>query len=275
MPLSNSVSGNIHAAGNISLFTAKNSVLHPKGIVLILHGLAEHLGRYDHVVSSLNDAGYSTCRYDHRGHGRSGGERGYLEDFNLLIEDADRMVDAIRVENPGVPLFMLGHSMGGFVTAGYGIRHPEKVQGQIFSGAALCVLPITYRLRKVAYTPSSRVMIPKIVGRLLCRNKAVVHAYAKDPLVLRKISWKLLEEVFLTGAGWLMENMAGHTAPCLILHGGDDVIVTPAASHFMYDHTLAKDKTIKIYTGLFHEILNESQQDTVLADISTWLDKRV
>ncbi len=275
MPLSNSVSGNIHAAGNISLFTAKNSVLHPQGMVLILHGLAEHLGRYDHVAASLNDAGYSTCRYDHRGHGRSGGERGYLEDFNLLIEDADRMVDAIRAENPGVPLFMLGHSMGGFVAAVYGIRFPEKLQGQIFSGAAFTAVPMARRLKRMKALLPARIVIPAFMKHFLCRNKAVVQDYARDPLVLRKLPRTMLKEVFLTGAGWLTENIASHRLPCLILNGGSDKLVPPGVAQFFYDHTSARDKTLRIYPGMFHEILNETDNETVFTDIRTWLKKRI
>jgi len=275
MPLPNAVQGNLQVAENISLFTEKNTVPNPKGAVVIVHGLAEHLGRYEYLVSKLNGFGYSTYRYDHRGHGRSDGERGYLEDFNIFLDDTDRIVERVRTENPGLPVFMLGHSMGGYITAAYGVKYPGKLQGQILSGAAVIVLPIFEELRDVDFNSEARIMVPNGLGHLICRDQAVVEDYAKDPLVLKEMTRKLLGEVFITGAEWLMANMTDHAVPCLILHGGDDQIVTPEASKFMYAHSSATDKTIKIYDGLFHEILNETEKDTVIEDIRIWMDKRL
>ena len=275
MTLPNAVQGNVQVAENISLFTEKNPVPNPKGAVVIVHGLAEHLGRYDYVVSRLNEAGYTTYRYDHRGHGRSDGERGYLEDFSIFIDDTDQIVDKARTENPDLPVFMLGHSMGGYITAAYGVKYPGRLQGQILSGAAVIVLPIFEELRDVDFNSTTRIMVPNGLGHLICRDQAVVKDYAKDPLVLKEMTRKLLGEVFITGAEWLMAHMADHSVPCLILHGGDDQIVTPEASQFMYTHSSATDKTLKIYDGLFHEILNENEKDTVLDDIRTWLDERL
>ena len=108
----------------VELFTAVDEVENAKGVVLIVHGLAEHLGRYDLVTQELNGAGYTVYRFDNQGHGRSGGERGYLDDFNLFLDDTDILVEKIRAEQYGLPIFMLGHSMGGFITAGYGVKYP-------------------------------------------------------------------------------------------------------------------------------------------------------
>ena len=275
MALPNSMQEKMQVAENISLFTEKNPVSHPKGVVVIVHGLAEHLGRYDYVASQLNEAGYTTYRYDHRGHGRSDGERGYIEDFNIFLDDTDRMVDLARAENPDLPLFMLGHSMGGYIAAAYGVKYPGKLQGQVLSGAAVTVLPIFEELRQVDFNSEPRTMAPNALVQLICRDPSVVQDYADDPLVLKEMTQKLLGEVFITGAEWLMENMGDHNIPCLILHGGGDQIVTPEASTFMYAHTSAQDKTLKIYDGLFHEILNEGEKDQVLADICAWLDERI
>jgi alpha-beta hydrolase superfamily lysophospholipase len=275
MTLSNSVQGSMQVAPDIALFTETNLVPQAKGVVIIVHGLAEHLGRYDYVVSKLNEAGYSTYRYDHRGHGRSDGRRGYLDDFNIFINDTDRMVEKARIENPGLPLFMLGHSMGGYITAAYGVKYPDKLQGQILSGAAVIVLPIFEELKDVDFNSEETIMVPNALGHLICRDQAVVKDYADDPLVLKEMTRKLLGQVFITGAQWLMKNMGRHEIPCLILHGGDDRIVTPEASKFMYANASAKDKTLKIYEGMFHEILNESDKDMVIEDIRQWLDSHL
>lgn len=106
--------------GTIELFTKINAVDAPKAVIVIVHGICEHSGRYEHVASHFNRGGFSVYRFDNRGHGRSGGDKGYLDDFQLYIDDADTIVEKAIKENPGIPVFMLGHSMGGFITACFG-----------------------------------------------------------------------------------------------------------------------------------------------------------
>ncbi len=132
----------LDVAKGIELFVLKNLVQSPKAAVIIVHGLCEHAGRYNYVASRLNDSGCSVYRFDNRGHGRSGGERGYIADYQIFIDDAQKIVGIAEEENPGIPLFMLGHSMGGFITASYGVKYPDKLAGQILSGAAVTVQPI-------------------------------------------------------------------------------------------------------------------------------------
>ena len=98
---------------------------------IIVHGLCEHSGRYDYVTAKFNACGYSVYRFDNRGHGRSGGDRGYVNDFNEFIDDAEKIVDMVKKANPKIPVFMLGHSMGGFITAAYGVKYPGRLAGQV------------------------------------------------------------------------------------------------------------------------------------------------
>jgi len=272
----NSVEATIPASTpGVDLFVDISRAQAPRAVVVIVHGLAEHLGRYDLVTRELNEAGCSVYRFDNQGHGRSGGERGYLDDFHSFIDDADILVEKARQENPGLPLFMLGHSMGGFITAAYGVSYPGKLAGQILSGAAVTLLPLFEAFKEIDFEKDPRIRVPNDLSNLICRDKVVVDAYNEDPLVLKETCQKLLGEVFINGANWLVDKLPGYACPCLILHGEDDQIVTPEASRFMYDHIASTDKTLKMYPQYYHEILNELGREEVMADITGWIEARL
>jgi alpha-beta hydrolase superfamily lysophospholipase len=256
----------------VELFVKISPVPSPRAAILIVHGLAEHLGRYNSVVDALNSFGHSVYRFDNQGHGRSGGERGFLDNFNQFVDDADILVEEIKRDNPGLPVFMLGHSMGGFITAAYGVKYPGKLAGQVLSGAAITVLPVFESFKEIDFEAEPRNKIPNDLSALICRDKAVVEAYDNDPLVLKETCQKLLGEVFINGATWLTKALIDYRYPCLILHGGDDQIVTPVASQYMYDTIPSTDKTLTLYNGFFHEILNDPGNDKVIEDIGQWID---
>lgn len=259
----------------VELFMTVNRASAPRAVVVIVHGLCEHLGRYDQVTRELGEAGFSVYRFDNQGHGRSGGERGYLDDFQTFIDDADLLVAKAKQENPGLPVFMLGHSMGGFITAAYGVKYPGKLAGQVLSGAAVTVLPLFEAFKEIDFEQEPRVKVPNALSAVICRDQAVVDAYDADPLVLKESCQKLLGEVFINGATWLVEKLPGYAYPCLILHGGGDQIVTPEASRYMAGHIASADKTLKVYPEFYHEILNEFGREAVMADIIGWIDARL
>lgn len=266
----------IHVGEDLTLFTSKTILNNAKGIVVLVHGLNEHCGRYDHVVSKLNDWGYSVYRYDNRGHGRSGGRRGYIDDFQLFIDDADLIVDRAKAENPGKPVFMLGHSMGGFITACYGVKYKNKLAGQILSGPPTIIMPTVEPLVDFDYKSQSLTMIPNSLGNDVSRDPAVVKAYAEDPLNLKEFTMMLMGEIFIRGMKWLIEKTPSYDYPCLILHGGDDKIVTPDSSRSFYNKIASTDKELKIYSGLYHEIMNEPEKNIVLEDgIHSWLETHI
>jgi acylglycerol lipase len=260
---------------SMELFHITDMPEKPKAIVVLVHGLAEHCGRYDYVVQKLNEFGYGVYRFDNRGHGRSGGKRGYLDDFHKFIDDADLFVDRAQEENPQLPVFMLGHSMGGFITAGYGCKYPGKLKGQIFSGPVIIELAIFDPLKEMDVENAPETTIPNSLSALICRDRRVVEDYEQDPLVLKETTLKLLTNVFLEGVAWLKGNLKDYNYPCLVLHGGDDQIVDKASAHYLYENISSEDKGIKIYDPFFHEILNEAEKDQVLADIHKWIEKRI
>lgn len=187
----------------VNLSVSKNFVESPKAAVIIVHGLCEHAGRYDYVASRLNDFGYSVYRFDNRGHGRSGGERGYIDDYQIFIDDTEKIVSIAKKENPGIPLFMLGHSMGGFITAFYGVKYPGRLAGQLLSGAALTIQPQFKDREAFDYNATPMASIPNMLTDLICRDPQVVKAYAQDVLVLKEYTTKLIGEVRIKGQGIL------------------------------------------------------------------------
>ncbi len=255
----------------ITLHVRQDTVDNPIGVVVVVHGLCEHSGRYDYAAAQFTGWGYSVFRFDLRGHGRSGGERGYVSDYHRFLTDTADVVQYARMQYPEKPCFLLGHSMGGFIAAAYGVNYPNRLTGVIHSGAAVTVLPMIAALGDFDYNAAPLAPIPNDLAQLVSRDPEVVKAYREDPLVLKEFTTKLMGEVFIRGARWLVENMGRYEYPCLILHGGGDQIVPAEASRYFHGHIASIDKTLKIYEGLYHEILNEPEKETVLSDIHTWL----
>lgn len=266
----------IRSHDGTELFLRKDFIESPRAVVVIIHGLGEHCERYDYVTEKLNAFGYSVFRYDHKGHGRSGGARGYLSDYNQFIDDAHMVVKMVKAEYPGLPVFMLGHSMGGFITSAYGVKYPGVLDGQILSGPCVKVLPIFEGLRELDTNKDPLGLIDNGLSEVICRDRDVVRTYQQDHLVLWDFTNMLMKEVFINGAEWLSSNIAHYQYPCLIMHGEDDRIVPNDNSTFLHDNCSSKDKTIKLWPDLFHEILNEREEkDLVLDEIKTWIDARI
>lgn len=259
------------------IFYRKDMIENSKAVVVIVHGLCEHLGRYDYFTKRLNEAGYTVYRFDNRGHGKSAGERGYVDNFQDFFTDADKIVNMAIEENKHIPVFMFGHSMGGFITAGYGMKYTNKLKGQILSGAAVIELPIFEDLKRDKYFESHPMeKSPNALSSLICRDKKVVDDYDNDPLVLKETNLKLLGEAFVKGPVWIKENVKNYTYPCLILHGENDQIVIKEASRWLFENINSKDKTIRIYPKCYHEILNEKEEKhIVIDDILNWIEAKL
>lgn len=265
----------IKAFDGIDLHYEKDIPQSPKCIILIIHGVAEHLGRYSYVKDRLNSFGYGVYRFDNRGHGKSGGARGHINNFKEFILDADRIVDLIQLEYPSIPIYMLGHSMGGFIAASYAVSFPGKLQGQILSGAATNKIPMKTSLKSINLKYLLRGKVPNSLSHLVCTDLSVVRAYEDDPLVLKETSLKLMNQFINRGIPWLLERLSSYTSPCLILHGEEDKIVPKSFSEHFYKEIYSSDKELKIYPGLYHEIFNEPTKETILEDIHQWIEERL
>ena len=268
----------INCEGEVKLYYRKDI---PEGVlanVIINHGFAEHLNRYDYVTKKLNEAKIGVYRYDLRGHGRSKGLKGHINSFMDFVHDTDRVVNMAKSEFPNIPLFMLGHSMGGFITCLYGINHPNKLKGQIFSGAAVRRLPQVKGIKGDIFNLLNLIVpnmkIKNQLSKDICSVTEVVEGYEKDPLVLKEATLNFYVQFLVKGTSWIGKNIEKYNYPCLIIHGEKDKIVPKETAIFLYNNILSKDKEIKIYDDLFHEILNEKEKDKILLDIINWIYNR-
>ncbi len=245
-----------------------------KATVVLVHGFAEHIGRYAHVVEALNTAGYRIVGYDHRLHGKSEGTpRAYVTDVDVLVKDLKQVWDGAKTDSP---MFMLGHSMGGLIAACFALRHQDEMQGLVTSGAALLsrhsvpsllLSAVQFIARFAPRTP-----ILKLNSSLLSHDPRIVTAYDSDPLVNREPTRAATLTAFAKAGGEAVELAPGLKIPLLMLHGEQDKIVPPKATQSFFERAGSADKTLKLYPGLYHEIFNEPEKNEILQTVAAWLD---
>ncbi len=249
-----------------------------RAVIVLVHGLGEHSGRYDHLVARLVGEGYAVHTADHRGHGRSDGPRAFIEDMDNVVADVDTLVDRAVAVQPGVPVFMLGHSMGGLIALRYALAHQERLAGLILSASLAQLEPVPKPLELVARTLSviaPRAPVIAIDSDLISRDPAVVSHYRADPLVHHgKVPARTAVQL-ADAVESLPATVGAITVPTLILYGTADRLCPPAGSIMLGERIGAADKTVTAYEGLFHEIFNEPERETVLEDVVGWLGARV
>jgi alpha-beta hydrolase superfamily lysophospholipase len=253
-----------------------------RGVAVIVHGLGEHLGRYAHVAARLNAQGWHVFGCDHRGHGRSPGARGALNADDDFLHDTAAVVDAARAACPGLPLLLVGHSLGGAIAARFVAAHaapPESapwarpVNALVLSSPAL-EIPIS-TVQKGLLATVGKLTPDVAVGNGLkpawiCHNPATVAAYLADPLVHDRVTGRLTR--FLLDAGDNVLARAPHwTVPTLITWGGEDRCVRPQGSEaFVAQAPRALVHAVP-WPRLSHEVFNEVEQDQVLDAVMAWL----
>ena len=249
----------------------------PQALIVIVHGAGEHSGRYRSVAETLVQDGYAVYALDHRGHGRSDGPRALIDRLDRAVADLDRLVSEALAEHPALPVFVLGHSVGGTIAVRYALGHQDRLTGMILSGPLLAIeagAPLRFAgraLSVVAPTLPSIGVDPALVSR----DPQVVAAYESDPLVHHgKLPVRTLAEL-VSAIDQLPDSVAAITVPTLILYGTADRLCPPSGSGMLGQRIGSQDKTVKAYDGLYHEILNEPERDEVLADIRGWLSARV
>ena len=248
-----------------------------RGVVIVVHGLGEHAGRYDHVARQLNDWGFAVRGYDQCGHGESGGARGSLPSDTRLLDDLADMVDSTRARmRKGLPLILLGHSMGGLVVGRFVSLKMREVDGLVMSSPALNAGMNALQKFLVSILPK---IAPDLrVGngvkpQFISHDPAGVAAYKADPLVHDRISARLAR--FIADAGPQTVALAAQwTVPTLLLYAGDDRLLNPQGSR---DFAAAAPKdvvTTQCFDKLYHEIFNELDAKPVFAALQKWLDQR-
>jgi len=204
-----------------------------KAVLLVVHGWAEHSGRYTNLVDHFIPGGYLVYALDHRGHGRSEGKPGYVDRFTDYLDDLKTFFDVVRGRHGDIPIFLVGHSMGGTIATAYSIRHQHEVAGLILSGASL-KLGSSLSSALLPFARILSLLVPKLGitaldASAICQDGAVVEAYVSDPLVYRgKITCRFGAEMLLTLRS-LPAQVRGLTLPVLIMHGGADRLSDPEA----------------------------------------------
>ena len=248
----------------------------PKAVILAVHGLGEHISRYNNLVNNVVPMGYAVYGPDHYGHGKSEGTRVFVPRFQVYLDDLKTFYDTVKKDNPGLKVFLLGHSMGGLIATAYTVEHQQELAGLIVSAPALkageSITSSTVTLAKVLSAIAPRLGVQALDSAYLSHDKAVVEAYDKDPLVYRgKITARLGSELF-TAMSRLEQQMPTITLPILIMQGSEDQLVNKEGSKLLYAKAGSPDKTLKIYDGFYHEIFNEPDRARVFADLDAWLE---
>ena len=270
--------GHFYAKNGYKLFEQAWQIDEPRGAVIIVPGYSEHSGRYAHVAAGLNAAGYDAFGIDHHGFGQSEGKRGFVNALDPLAADLAHFAQRVR-QKVDVPLFILAHSMGGVITCRALQTEWVPVDGVVTSGVATRIgigipEPVKMILRQVGKVAPT-MTLPTSNGGEISRDPSVSEAFANDPH-----TWKggvmLGTAVAIGNGGRASERDAERiTQPIYFLHGTADNIAHPAGSEYLFENVGSADKMLKFYDGLYHEILNEPEQDEVIADIVAWLDVRV
>ncbi len=251
--------------GNIHVRTWTPSTA-PSAVVYFVHGYAEYGGRYEHVARVLCDRGYIVVAADHVGHGLSDGERALITDFGLVVDDLGAVVSTIETEHRELPAIMIGHSMGGLITARFVQRWPERLHGAAFLGAVLgdwewargvLALP---ELPDVDSDPSG-----------MSRDAAVCADYASDPLVYHGRYKRPLLVAEVAALDQFRSEVDRITIPVAVFHGGSDPFVPYEPTVNAVKSMASLDQRIKVYPGARHELVNETNRDEVIDDLDRWI----
>lgn len=252
----------------------------PKAIVQIVHGFAEHSGRYENVVNRLVPLGFAVYADDHRGHGKSEGQTNYIDSFDQYIEDEKQLYDIIKGDFPNLKYFMLGDSMGSGIAIYFTQKYEDLLDGLILSGTGTAaggeVSGFTKFISKILSKIAPKFTIdPKLDPESLSHDPEVVEAYREDPLVHhQEITTKLAYEM-ISKFGEVENVVEDFKLPLLVQCGSED-----KAMHGIEEfkkHFTMKDKTIYVYEGLYHEVYNEikEEREKVLDDLANWLENHL
>jgi alpha-beta hydrolase superfamily lysophospholipase len=241
----------------------------PRCIVLIAHGYGEHAGRYnevaEHFASALGAAVYAP---DHRGHGLSDGERALVTDVDALVDDLHVIADQARAAHPGLPLVLIGHSMGGLLAARYAQRWPAELAALVLSGPAVGGNPDLVGLLELDPIPD----VP-IDPSALSRDPAVGDAYAADDLVYHGPFKRETLQAFVVAIGAIADGPSFGSIPTLWIHGSDDVIVPLEHTRPAMQRLRGENFEELIYPDARHEVFNETNRDEVLGDVTGFLSR--
>ena len=248
----------------------------PVARVVFCHGIGEHSERYPHAVGRLVAAGYGVFALDARGHGRSGGRRASFDRFAQLVVDLKTFVDQVVAPGADVPLFLLGYSLGGAVAVAYALEHQDDLAGLVIVGSALDrgagVSRLQFKAASLLSALAPRCPLIRLRAAEMTQDADTVRAYDADPLVYHgRLNARAVGEI-ASAIRSLPMDFPRLRAPLFVLHGAADLTANPDGSRSLLAGAGSADKTLTIYDGRRHDLLNEPGHEEVMSDVVGWLD---
>lgn len=276
---SDATQGWMHVEGGVRLAGRRWPCKDPIAAVVIIHGYADHSLRYTHVGRFLRENQISAFAVDLRGHGQSDGPRGHVASFDDYLDDVDAILNVVEQNRLNVPVFVLGHSMGGLVALAHAIRRPHKYQGLILSspflGVAIQVPAIKQALGRVMSVIWPPLALPSgIDPRDLTHDTAICDEYASDPLVFKTATARWYTEA-MKSIDAVKSNASKLKLPTLILQAAEDKLADPKAAKPLFDRLGSEDKSYIEYPSFYHEIFNEIEKEKPLNDMQQWISNHL
>ena len=248
----------------------------PRVRVVLVHGYADHVGRYPHVIEALTGAGCEVHAFDMRGHGRSEGVRGHVLQFQEYLDDLDLFV--AQLPRDPLPRFLVGHSLGGLLSLRYVLDRPDAFAGVAVSSPYLHLATDVHFLKEAVATAASHLaptLLTKspIEAKALSHDPAMVQAYIDDPLVFKTFNARWFFET-REAQQEVLKRAGEIRLPVLMMIGSADPIAEPERSRQVFERIGSPDKTLKVYEGLLHEVFNEVERERVIRDLVEWLGVR-
>ncbi|MGY2129517.1 alpha/beta hydrolase [Blastococcus sp. SYSU DS0617] len=233
----------------------------PTHVVLLAHGYGEHTGRYEHVAAALVDAGAVVTAVDHVGHGKSEGDRVVVADFERVVDDLHAVDEEIRAQHPGLPVVLLGHSMGGLIAARYAQRYGGSLAAVVLSG------PLVGEWGGARLLELDEMPDTPLDTSTLSRDPEVARAYEADPLIWHGPFQRPTVEGIARALAAVQDGPSLGSLPLMWAHGEDDRLVPADGARSGVQHLRGETYVERIYPGARHEIFNETNRDEVLADV--------
>ena len=271
--------GRFAGAGGLELYDQAWRPAGPaRAVLVVLHGLKDHSSRYAALAQALVDRGFAVYAFDLRGHGESPGERVWVDSFDQYLDDLDAFMKLVRQREPGRPVFLFGHSMGGGIAALWTITRQPDLAGLVLSGPALKpgagVSRFLIGATKILSAVAPHLKVLDLKDEDFSRDPAVVAAMKVDPLVDHKPGPARTAAELLRAFERIEAHMEDVRVPLLDMHGTEDRLTNPEGSRELVARASSKDKTLKLYPGLYHDLLHEPEKAQVMADMVAWLDAR-
>ena len=267
----------IDSTKGVKIFVRSWRPANPRAVLVICHGVNSHSGQYLWVGEQFAASGLAVYALDLRGRGRSDGERFYVEHVGDYVSDLAATIALAKSRHAGLQVFLLGHSAGGVVSSTYVLDHPGELAGFICESFAFQVPAPGFVLAAIKGLSHVGPRLPalKLKNEDFSRDPKAVEALNNDPLTAHETQPAITVAALVRADERLREEFPSITLPVLIMHGTDDKATVCHGSEFFYETAGSRDKTLKLYEGHYHDLLNDVGKEGVLADIRTWIDARV